>query len=137
MTASKRIRENVPGWLFLVGAYAGAIVITMAATLHVDLQLRDFAASLMLAAVSTLVFLVFSAGILFRHRRARPRTVFVTGTIVGTLVYLLTWLIWQSIEPSFRHAVPIELLPMFALPILGGLVVGVGLYFASIEQPPN
>jgi phage shock protein PspC (stress-responsive transcriptional regulator) len=134
MTRSERFRENVSGWVLLAGAYGVAIVATIAVTLLVDRQRGEFAGIAILASVSTFIFWIFSFGTLFRHRRVWAPIALVIGTVIGTSVYLLTWLLWRTVEPSFRHAVPIELLPMFVLPVVAGVFAGAGLYFASLSQ---
>jgi len=129
VTRSERFRENLGGWLLLAVAYGVAMVATMAAT-----KAGDFAEIVILAFVSTLVFCAFSFATLFRYRRVSRRIAIVIGSVIGSGVCLVTWFLWRNIEPSFRHAVPIELLPMFVLPVVSGVVVGVGLYFASLRS---
>ena len=131
MITKERLRKNLVGWLILSAAHWLAIIATIAAIEH---QVAAFAGSLIPASISSFVFALFSFITLFRHRPVSTPIAIVLGAAIGSTTYLVTWLLWRNIEPDFRHAVPIELLPMFVLPIVAGLLVGLSLYAASVER---
>jgi len=86
--------------------------------------------------ISAAVFALCSLGVLFRHRTVAVWWFVLTGAATGVMTNVVTVLVWRAIEPGFRHAVPIDLLPLFVLPLVFGAVAGVTFYLTSLRRMP-
>lgn len=129
----QRARANRHAWLALAGSFAIALTLSSVVAVlragDVGFLLEVFA----LDAISSSIFFLCSAGILLRHRTVSPRWVISTGAFLGVATYVAAWALWLGIAPSFRHAVPFELLPL-ALSVVFGLLSGATFYAASTSE---
>ena len=125
---------NRRAWLSAATAYGAAFVTSAVVAEGAVGQTSATPEVLGVGAVSTSVFGLFTAGILFAHRKLAPLSSVVAGAAVGAIAYAGTWMIWHFTAPTFRHAVPFELLPLLVFPSVLGLLVSVAFYFTSLDH---
>jgi hypothetical protein len=128
---AQRAQANRNTWLSLAGSFVLALTLSSIVPILLAGDAESLMETLAIDAISGFLFVLFSAGVLLRHRTMAKRWAIATGAVLGIGTYAATWALWFVTEPSFRHAVPFELLTI-ALSTLFGLLSSGTFYVGSI-----
>ena len=133
MVQPKRLRAqmNRSAWLASASSFACALTVLSIVALLFGGDVEFLTEVILLDVVSSVFFGLCSGAMLIRHRTIAIRWAVSAGALLGVSTYLCTSALWLLTAPSFRHAVPFDLLPPL-LSVVFGLVTGGAFYLSSL-----
>lgn len=123
---------NRGAWLASASSFAFALTVLSIVALLFAGHADFLAEVILLDVVSSVIFGICSGAMLMSHRIIATRWAASIGALLGVSTYLCTWALWLATAPSFRHAVPFDLLAPVLSGVLGFLS-GAAFYLASLE----